>query len=192
MPRIKQFDEKEALEKAMELFWKKGYNGVGMSELVKYLGTNRTNLYAAFNNKKELYERALAHYRKMGVSLFAELRAMDDPLDAIRLLFDKAIEADHNDPERKGCFVVNATTELASVDQSVHQITCQNQAFVKGFLVELLTKAQENGQLDSSKNIDGIAQYLFTLFSGLKVVTKYDLTAEEMEQIVEQGLKVLS
>ena len=54
MPRVKQFNEDEVLNKAMELFWKKGYNATSMQDIVDYLGINRASLYSTFGGKKNL------------------------------------------------------------------------------------------------------------------------------------------
>ena len=62
MGRVKNFDETEVLHKAMLLFWCKGYEAVSTRELAKAMGINQFSLYASFENKEVLYERALAHY----------------------------------------------------------------------------------------------------------------------------------
>src|SRR5450432_787578 len=60
--RPRQFDADEALEKAMHLFWAKGYDGVSIGDLTKVMGVNRPSLYATFGNKEELFKKALARY----------------------------------------------------------------------------------------------------------------------------------
>ena len=68
MPRVKQFNEEQVLEKAMEVFWKKGYNGSSMQELVDGMGINRASIYDTFGSKEELFERAFEIYREKNLA----------------------------------------------------------------------------------------------------------------------------
>ena len=75
MPRTKAFDEQEVLEKAMELFWKKGYYATSIQDLVNHLGINRASLYDTFGGKKKLFLHTFSHYRTVntqGVKDFLE------------------------------------------------------------------------------------------------------------------------
>ena len=63
MPRVKLFDEKEVLTKAMNLFWRKGYSATSVQDLVNHLGINRGSLYDTFGNKEQLFNQSLALYR---------------------------------------------------------------------------------------------------------------------------------
>ena len=64
MPRVKSFDEKEVLDKAIHLFWKQGYTATSIQDLVTHLGINRASLYDTFGDKEELFKKAFEQYRK--------------------------------------------------------------------------------------------------------------------------------
>src|SRR3954453_16019095 len=61
--RTRQFDADEALDRALDLFWARGYEGATLPELTEAMGINRPSLYAAFGNKEQLFRKALDHYR---------------------------------------------------------------------------------------------------------------------------------
>src|SRR5262245_59406118 len=60
--RPREFDTDQALDRALEVFWRKGYEGASISELTEAMGINRPSLYAAFGNKEELFRKALDRY----------------------------------------------------------------------------------------------------------------------------------
>src|SRR4051812_12601073 len=96
--RVRQFDVNEALDRAMEVFWKRGYEGATLDELTAAMGINRPSLYAAFGNKEELYRKALDRYRTGPVAFFAEALARPTAREVaeallrgtVRMLTDKA------------------------------------------------------------------------------------------------------
>ncbi|MEM8908570.1 MAG: helix-turn-helix domain-containing protein, partial [Bacteroidota bacterium] len=93
MPRIKQFDEQQALEQAMELFWEKGFHATSMQDLVSRLGINRASLYDTFGGKQALFDRALALYRQKNQSGAREfVRPFASVREGLTALFDQAIE----------------------------------------------------------------------------------------------------
>src|SRR3974390_1073225 len=105
--RKRQFDVDEALDRALEVFWKRGYEGATLPELTSAMGINRPSLYAAFGNKEQLFRKALERYREGPVAFVAE--ALKEPTargvaeglfrGVVRLLGDK-----HNP---RGCMVVH-------------------------------------------------------------------------------------
>lgn len=80
MPRVKQFDEQEVLKKAMDLFWKQGYNATSIQDLVDYLGINRASLYDTFGGKKELFDKALDRYIQENNKMQKEYLAQEGPV----------------------------------------------------------------------------------------------------------------
>ena len=119
MPRVKQFDEQQVLEKAMELFWKLGYNGTSIQDLVSNLGINRASLYDTYGGKDALFEKTFEHYLQKNAQMARSILAAKPSVkEGFRHLFQIIIEQLINDPEKKGCFVVNTTTELVPNDEN--------------------------------------------------------------------------
>src|SRR3954447_7401012 len=75
--RPREFDASEALDRALEVFWRKGYEGTSLDDLTRAMGINRPSLYAAFGNKEELFKKALDRYAEGPAAYFR--RALEEP-----------------------------------------------------------------------------------------------------------------
>ncbi len=192
MPRTKQFDEKEVLNKAMELFWKKGFHATSIQDLVSHLGINRASLYDTFGGKEELFNSAFAHYRNTNShfikTLFENERLVKKGFEK---LFDKAIEEALNDTARKGCFVVNTTTEMIPGDTSIHSVLIQNKEMAEQLFINYIQSGIDSGEIDNLKDAKNIGRMLFTLYNGLRVVAKVDSDPKKLKDMLEAGLSVL-
>src|SRR3982751_5501533 len=114
MARHKEFDRDEALQKAMEVFWARGYEATSVGDLVEQMGINRQSIYDTFGDKHSLYLQSLDRYRE--VEGRKMLEAVEHPgavKGALPQLFQGVIECALGGGERRGCFVGNATSELA-------------------------------------------------------------------------------
>jgi len=190
MPRTKTFDEQDVLEKAIDLFWKKGYHATSMQDLVEHLGINRASLYSTFGNKETLFERAILHYRatnQRGLRSF--LFSQPDVRTGLSALFRRAIDESVSDPDRKGCFVVNTVTELAPHDQKIKAMADENQQGFLDILITYLQTGVDRGEISSDKDLEAIAMLLFTLYNGLKVVGKVELDGARLEGAIQVALR---
>ncbi len=192
MPRTKAFDEKEVLESAMLLFWKKGFYATSMQDLVNELNINRASIYDTYGDKMQLFSKAFAHYRKTSLASLRSLLYSENSVKKgfVKLFLAIADEA-VSDKDQKGCFVVNTTTELTGHDEVIKSIIQENQnIFVNAFL-DHLKIGVANGEISPQKDLKSLALYLFTLNNGMKVLNRTGTSKEEMEQMVKTALAVL-
>lgn len=192
MPRSKQFDEEEVLNKAMELFWEKGFHATSIQDLVDYLGINRASIYDTYGGKNALFDKAFQNYLEMGSeSVRTIFEAEPDVKKGYAKLFDRAIEEAKTDTCKKGCFVVNTITELVPGDEILHKKLQQHTAHTQHIFAEYIRKGIAAGTIKTSKNPETIAFTLFTLFSGLRVMAKVEQNPKKLQEMVEIGLSVL-
>ena len=192
MPRVKLFDENEVLTKAMNLFWKQGYSATSVRDLVSHLGINRASLYDTFGDKEQLFKKSFELYRKTsmeGLTLF--FQSQPNVRDGFSNLFNIAIEEAILDKERKGCFVVNITTELIPNDESLLKVLESNKQDIENLFYEYLKKGKEKGQLKDSKDLKSISSLFYTLYSGIKVVSKIETNKKELTNSVNLALSLL-
>lgn len=192
MPRTKQFDEQQVLEKAVDLFWKQGYHATSMQDLVDHLGINRASLYATYGDKKQLFIRAINHYRctnRQGMEAF--LARESDVRLGLRRLFELAVAEAANDTDRKGCFMINTATELIPGDPDVERLVADNKADFEQYFYAYLLKGQSAGQIPSGKDLHAIASLFFTLYSGIRVVGKMAPTDETLSAALGTALSLL-
>lgn len=192
MPRVKKFDEQDILERAMQLFWEKGFSATSIQDLVTRLGVNRASLYDTYGGKDELFKKSFKFYRKNNTESLREfLSNQPDVKEGLKLLFDKAIDESINDPARKGCFVVNATTELVPGDKEMHAILLENKKTFEQIFYDYLKKGEAENQFKSGKDLKAIASLIFTLYNGFKVVSKVEPQKEEMSNTISLALSLL-
>lgn len=192
MARTKQFDEEEVLNRALELFWKQGYNATSMQDLVSHLGINRASLYDTYSGKRQLFNRALNNYRlhnAQGISDF--LNKYDSVKEGLHKLFKNSINESVSDKDHKGCFVTNTTTELLPGDDEIHTVLIENKILFEGIFEDYINKGIKSGEIDPSKNAKSLAGFLFMLNNGLRVTAKVNPDKSELESIIESALSVL-
>ncbi|MEE4000998.1 TetR/AcrR family transcriptional regulator [Tenacibaculum sp. FZY0031] len=193
MPRVKSFDEKEVLTKAMCLFWKQGYAATSVQDLVSQLGINRASLYDTFGDKEQLFKKSFELYRtttKKGLIEFFQNHP--NVKEGFAELFNKAIQEAILDEDKKGCFVVNVTTELIPNDESLQKVLIENKRDFEDLFYEYLKEAKERGQLKNSENLRAIATLLYTLYNGIRVVSKVDPTNKELSNSINVALSLLT
>ena len=173
MPRTKNFNRTEVLEKAKNLFWKQGFHATSMQNLVDHLGINRASLYGEFGGKNALYEAAFDSYRKEGFEyLKHKLNEGNSVRAAIKNLFLETMISKCNDPDNKGCFVVNCTTEYLPKHQNILSNLLEQKSNFESLFAEALKKGQASRELSDSLNIHEITSYLYTFFTGINVIAK--------------------
>lgn len=192
MPRPKQFCEEDVLKKAVELFWEKGFHATSMQDLVTHLGINRASLYDTFGDKEELFDRALDHYRKTAIEGMVQLFEREASVkEGFKRLFGNAVEETANDECRKGCFVVNVTTEMLPGNDKTLQVLRDNKNTIENLFITQVQKGIDSSELSSSKNAQEIGMMLFTLFSGIRVMGKVDSDPKKLQKVVKSGLSIL-
>ncbi|MGB3548974.1 MAG: helix-turn-helix domain-containing protein [Saprospiraceae bacterium] len=192
MARTRAFDEAAALDRAMNLFWKRGYHATSMQELVDDMGVNRASLYATFGNKRELFDLALARYRDENrAGLRAFLAEQTDVRRGIRAMFSRGIEESIADVDNKGCFMVNATTELASGDDELTALLCSNQIAFEQILYDFMLAGRERGELTDRPDLRVLAGLFYTLYNGIKVLAKIEGDRASLLASVDAALELL-
>ncbi|MEM7736437.1 MAG: TetR/AcrR family transcriptional regulator [Deinococcota bacterium] len=191
MARPKSFKQAEALEKAMQLFWEKGFEATSIQDLVDTIGINRQSLYNTFGDKKQLFLQSLDLYRTQGLEGILQKLAEDEPVqqkiaDVFRFIIDASIH------DSRGCLIANSTLELANHDDDVATIVCDNLKNYEDAFRQVLLEAQQKGELSPDKNPDAIARYLFSSLQGIRVTAKATNDRARLEDIAAITLSVLS
>lgn len=193
MARTKDFDEDAVLEKAMDLFWLKGYNGTSMQDLVDGLGISRSSLYDTYGDKHALFIKSLEHYKK-GIS--GKMQAIVDKApsskEALKQLLEFTTRELLNDEQHKGCFLVNAAVEVAPHDQEVNGIICQSDRQAEEYFFTTIKKGQESGEIKNKQNAKALASFVVNNIKGLRVTAKSVNSKRIFSDIIELTLSVLN
>ena len=168
----KQFDREEILEKAMNLFWERGYEATGVSQLLEHLGIGRQSLYDTFGDKRSLYLECLSHYFRTRVGpLMAQLRAPGSPLGNIREVFrmmEQRIEAGGCN----GCLVGNCTAEMATRDPEIAKRIAGYFTAIEDAFNDALERAQKAGELAAHAKPRDLAKAFVNMIQGIALISK--------------------
>ncbi len=192
MARNKEFEEAEVLDKAVNLFWCKGYNGTSMQEVVDCLGISRSSLYDTFGDKRQLYLAALGRYRsQMAGALLQTVQNATLVMPTLSQLFEIAVHESLADRLTKGCFMVNSSVELAPHDPEVARIVKANLEDIEEAFYQLIRKGQQQGEVTSKHDARALARFLFNAMSGLRVAAKAGAGRGVYEDVVALSLSIL-
>lgn len=191
MARPKEFIEINVLEKAMLLFWQKGYYQASIQDLVDAMSINRASLYGAFIDKHSLYLLALERYRQQDVAELLQLFNRNLPAASFfAAVFDNVIVGLTDDPDRKGCFITNATLEMLPDDQAVQNLITTNLTFLQEIFVEVIDKALINNELAKNNNAVDLANFFINQIYGLRMIGKAQPNLKLLNGIKNQALSV--
>ena len=181
--RPREFDEERALEAAMDEFWKKGYESTSLNDLCGCTGLHKGSLYQAFGDKHQLFMRSLNHYAEREFKdVAAAAFEQDSPLDSIRALVRTV--CDHA-AEGRGCLMINSLVELAPHDPEVRDVLANEGQRRIGVMAELLTKAQELGEIRAELDPLRLAQQAMVGLAGSAVLVKGLITTDEVMELLE-------
>ncbi|MFH8729934.1 MULTISPECIES: TetR/AcrR family transcriptional regulator [unclassified Streptomyces] len=193
MARTKEFDPDAALQSALELFWRRGYEATSMADLVDHLGIGRASIYATFGNKHELYLKAMDRYAESAdAAILADLSAGGPALPAVRGLVRRfAAEATADERRLTGCFVTNTATELAPHDTAAARRVERSWEHIETLLHATLTRARAQGELPADRDPRALARLLLVLMQGMRVVGKASPDPARVRDAAEQALGLL-
>jgi TetR/AcrR family transcriptional repressor of nem operon len=151
MARPKAYDEDAVLDAAMRVFWRKGYVATSMSDVYAATGLKPGNLYATFTDKETLFRRAFdAYVRHFRSSLPADLSG----IAAIRAWLDTQVRLAVEDPERKGCLIINTVTEREAHSPETQRIAKARLDEITDFFRTNLATATASGELAPGRDLD--------------------------------------
>ncbi len=188
--RPREFDETDALEEAMLLFWRQSYESTSLSELIEHMSISRQSLYNTFGGKQQLFHRVLEHYQQTRVAgVFQMLEAADADLHTIEEYFANVATYTTMPGEvRVGCLMVNTAVELADQEGAAAAVVRRFGARLEKALLHALRGARKAGQLAEQPDPKAMAQYLTTVVQGMLVVSKAGASRKQLQSTVQLAL----
>jgi TetR/AcrR family transcriptional repressor of nem operon len=172
MARPKEFDREVAVERAMSVFWSKGYAATSTDDLLEAMKIGRQSMYDTFGDKRRLYVEALWRYQLESVAgHIKRLRSMASPLAGIEALVVGVISSDRTTRE-KGCMGVGAICEFGNADAELAQLRVKSGGMLRKALVERLRDAQAAGEIGETVDIERAARFVETTMFGLQVAAR--------------------
>ncbi|MFD4690166.1 TetR/AcrR family transcriptional regulator [Streptomyces sp. NPDC058463] len=193
MARTKEFDPDAALQSALELFWRRGYEATSIADLVEHLGIGRASIYATFGNKHELYLKAVDRYSEgRDPLLLTELSQPGPALPAVRATVRRfASEAASPEDRLNGCLITNTAAELAPHDPAAARRVEVSWEHFETLLQSALVRARAQGELPEDRDPRALARMLLVLLQGVRIVGKASSDPSRVRDATEQALTLL-
>lgn len=180
MGRPLTFNRDVALDTAMRVFWRKGYQATSLHDLLEATGLSKSSFYQSFGSKDALFRRSLDHYRRgMVRQMRAQLAAAPSGRRFIENVF-----AEFAHPTRDGCFVMNTATEDVCRDPEVARCVREGVDAFETVFREALARARDEGDLPGDRDLTALARYLVSSRSGLKTLARAGAAPEALRDIV--------
>jgi TetR/AcrR family transcriptional repressor of nem operon len=187
----KAFEPQRVLEKAMNAFWERGYEGISIEDLVQSTGIGRGSLYGTFEDKHSLYLAALNQYIAAFRAQTSALLEQEGTLQTVlQRLFQTQVDILLSDPARRGCFLVNASLEMAPHDPAVNTIVQSALQELEERLYRLLIKAQVAGELSWRDDPHQLAHFLVSALVSLRVLARGQQDRRVLEDVVKTAVAV--
>jgi len=192
MARHKEFDRDQALHKAMEVFWVRGYNATSIQDLVEHMRINRQSIYDTFGDKHALYLESLDRYCQVeSRKAIALLESSASIKKAVRKLFMGVVDGSLGAREQRGCFAGNAMSELAGRCKATADRTNSNMAVMEGAFYRALLRGKKAGELKALSEPRAVARFLYSSLQGLVLMSKATQDRKTLEDVVKVTLSVL-
>lgn len=192
MARTKEFDETEVLDKALDLFWRRGYEATSIRDLNAELGISSSSLYATFGDKHAIYTCALTHYRTIELAQFrAQLAATAPALVILRQFYENLIETLLAGDERSGSFALNAAVELGTRDTAVAEQLRAHLDDLSELLADFIHTGQSRGEIDDRFAPDDLARYILHNLYSLATMAIVHPNRLQLERLVRINLALL-
>jgi len=186
--RPRAFDEDAALEKAMCVFWRKGYDGASMSDLTEAMGINPPSLYAAFGNKEALFLRVLERYAE-GPAAYV-MRALEAPTacEVAERLLNGAVDSLRDGARPPGCLAVQEAARCSNDQDPIGQRLSSFRDQIHQAFVQRFKRAKAEGDLPKNADSAALARYLITVAQGIAVQTSSGSRRKELRKVVQIAL----
>lgn len=188
--RPREFDPDIALSAALQVFWRRGYEGASMAELTEAMGITKPSLYSYFGNKEALFRQALDLYEKEKLCYIG--RALEAPTarGVAERLLRGALDIQCSESEPQGCLGVISSVTCGVEAESIRDEVIARRASSEIRLVERFKRARDEGDLPAAIEPQALACYVTTVIQGMAVRAGAGASREGLEQLVETTLAI--
>ena len=183
------FDHDEALEQALHLFWRHGYEGTSMAELMQAMGMNKPSIYAAFGNKEALFGKALQRYLSGPVAYAAEALQSPTAREVVEKFLVGSVTLLAGLPTPQGCLIVQGALSCGEGSALIRQELAAHRKRFEAALCRRFEQAREEGEFAAGVRPADLARFVATVHQGLSVQAASGATKQEMMAVVELTLR---
>lgn len=189
MARPREFDVDAALDRAMEVFWRKGYEGATLPDLTAAMGINRPSLYAAFGDKQALYRRALDRYAAGPAEYVRKALAAPTARAAAERLLRWTIDSATDRRHPRICLFVRGALTCGEESESIRRQLGAHRAAGERAIRERFQRAQADGDVAAGADPGDLARYLITVIHGMAVQAAAGASRKELQRVARLAVR---
>ncbi|MBB5914864.1 TetR/AcrR family transcriptional repressor of nem operon [Nocardia transvalensis] len=191
MARPRNFDPETVLDLAMDTFWTYGYANTSPAQLAECTGIGKGSLYNTFGSKRELFDRVLERYDRIGAEVAGEYMSRPGTTrEALRAFLRSLVDTDAAQPVRRGCLAVNTATEFADRDPEITRAIRSAQDHTVAAMAARIDQGRRDGDVDRATDPQQAAEFLMNTIAGLRVMAKTN-DAPALYRIIDTALTTL-
>ena len=186
--RPRSFDREQALDRAMEVFWDKGFEAASLADLTEAMGINPPSLYAAFGDKEHLFLAAVERYvsrRNDSCDYCTEATAKEAVSTLLLYMAEELTSAGHP----RGCLMAMAVSTTAGASPQVHAALAKLQAASRRKLKERIERGIADGELPSDTDAAALAGFYGTIMAGMSALAKDGASRKSLLSTVETAMR---
>jgi TetR/AcrR family transcriptional regulator, transcriptional repressor for nem operon len=191
MTRTKEFDPEQALDDAMNVFWRFGYENTSLDQLMREMGIARQSLYNTFGDKRSLYLQVLRHYRDENLARVRAMFAGDTSVKESIAVLLRELTSQTRDQRERGCLLLSATMERPADDKEVLEFLRDNQRTIERILADALKRAQDRGEILGKKDPKALASFVVGVMQGIRSLAKVEPDRKVLENVAAIALSTL-
>ncbi|WP_349262415.1 TetR/AcrR family transcriptional regulator [Geminicoccus sp.] len=188
MGRRREFCVEKALDAALCVFWRKGYEGASYADLTEATGVERPALYSAFGNKEALFQRALERYGERYLGYIPEALELPTARQVAAHILFHAADLNTRYPDHAGCLVINGALAGSDEAEPVRRALLDFRAAGQAQLRERFERARAEGDLPETARPDALAAFVMAVTHGMAVQAKAGFGRDMLEAVAEQAL----
>ena len=187
--RPRTFDPERALDRALLVFWRQGYEGTSLADLTEAMGINRTSLYAAFGNKRALFDKALTRYAETDMAYTRHALTAPTARQVTETFLRANAQAVTSPGRPPGCFSIQGGLACGPANADVSAALARSRAMGESALRERFEQSIHDGDLRADTNPAHLARYIMTVAEGMAVHAAAGATRPELDQVVTIALR---
>jgi AcrR family transcriptional regulator len=186
--RPREFDTDTALDLALHVFWRKGYEGASMADLTEAMGITKPSLYAAFGNKEDLFRKALDRYVDGPGGYFRTGLEKPTAREAVEHILYESVEA-VTDPKNPGCLAVQGALCCGDAAETIKQELTARRSKSEEDLRLRFTRAIAEGDLPADADAGDLARYVSAILQGMAVQAAGGAPREQLRKLADMAMR---
>jgi AcrR family transcriptional regulator len=187
--RPRCFDLEKALDSALQVFWRKGYEGASLTDLTEAMGINRPSLYAAFGNKESLFRKVLDRYGQGPARVMSESLGQPTARGAVERMLTGAVAMQTDPANPRGCLAVQGALACGPDADVIRQELTHRREMIQTALQQRLARAITEGDLPADTNPEHLARFIMTIIQGLAVQSAGGASPADLQRVVEIAMR---